>query len=333
MKENRKEIEFLAIGDTVIDAFIKLKKAEIIGKPDTPTYEIAIPFAEKVPYEDVFVIPAVGNAANAAISAARLGLHSAIVTNLGNDREGEDCLTEFKRNGVKTDFVKINPGKKTNYHYVLWYGAERTILIKHQDYDYILPDVGSPRWIYFSSVNETAFPFHYKIADYLETHPEINFAFQPGKFEIKLGKDKLARFYKRAKIFFCNVEEGGKILGLEDIPIKDLLAKMHELGPETVVITDGPRGAYTYDGKEFLFLPIYPDPKPPYSRTGAGDAFSSTTVAATALGKTLPEALAWAGINSMAVVQQVGANVGLLSREKIEEYLKNAPADYRAKRI
>jgi len=333
MKENRNEIEFLAIGDTVIDAFIKLKKAEIIGKPDTPTYEIAIPFAEKVPYEDVFVIPAVGNAANAAISAARLGLHSAIVTNLGNDREGEDCLTEFKRNGVKTDFVKINPGKKTNYHYVLWYGAERTILIKHQDYDYILPDVGSPRWIYFSSVNETAFPFHYKIADYLETHPEINFAFQPGKFEIKLGKDKLARFYKRAKIFFCNVEEGGKILGLEDIPIKDLLAKMHELGPETVVITDGPRGAYTYDGKEFLFLPIYPDPKPPYSRTGAGDAFSSTTVAATALGKTLPEALAWAGINSMAVVQQVGANVGLLSREKIEEYLKNAPADYRAKRI
>ena len=333
MKENRKEIEFLAIGDTVIDAFIKLKKAEIIGKPDTPTYEIAIPFAEKVPYEDVFVIPAVGNAANAAISAARLGLHSAIVTNLGNDREGEDCLTEFKRNGVKTDFVKINPGKKTNYHYVLWYGAERTILIKHQDYDYILPDVGSPRWIYFSSVNETAFPFHYKIADYLETHPEINFAFQPGKFEIKLGKDKLARFYKRAKIFFCNVEEGGKILGLEDMPIKDLLAKMHELGPETVVITDGPRGAYTYDGKEFLFLPIYPDPKPPYSRTGAGDAFSSTTVAATALGKTLPEALAWAGINSMAVVQQVGANVGLLSREKIEEYLKNAPADYRAKRI
>ena len=100
-----------------------------------------------------------------------------------------------------------------------------------------------------------------------------------------------------------------------------------------MVITDGPRGAYAYDGKEFLFLPIYPDPKPPYSRTGAGDAFSSTTVAAIALGKTLPEALAWAGINSMAVVQHVGANVGLLSREKIEEYLKNAPADYKARKI
>ena len=30
--------DFVAIGDTVVDAFIKLKKAEIIGKPDTPGY-------------------------------------------------------------------------------------------------------------------------------------------------------------------------------------------------------------------------------------------------------------------------------------------------------
>lgn len=331
--KSNKTLDFVSIGDTVVDAFIKLKKADVIGEPDTPGYEIAIPFAEKVEYEDVFVIPAVGNAANAAISAARLGLNTAIVTNLGDDRDGEDCLTELKRNKVKTNFVKINKGKKTNYHYVLWYGAERTILIKHQDYDYTMPDIGNPKWVYFSSVNETAFPFHYKIADYLESHPEINLTFQPGKFEIKLGKEKLARFYKRAKIFFSNVEEAERILGLQDTPIKDLLAKMRELGPEIAVITDGSKGAYAYDGKEFLFLPIYPDPKPPYSRTGAGDAFASTTTAALALGKSLPEALTWAGINAMAVVQHVGANVGLLSRKKIEEYLKNAPGDYKARKI
>lgn len=337
MSENKNKIDFLAIGDTVVDAFIKLKKADIIGQPDTPGYEIAIPFAEKVPYEDVFVIPAVGNAANAAVSAARLGLNTAIVTNLGDDRDGEDCLDVLKKNNVRTDFVKVNRGMKTNYHYVLWYGAERTILIKHQDYKYTLPDVGSPKWIYFSSVNETAFPFHYTIADYLDSRPEINLAFQPGKFEIKLGKEKLARFYKRSKIFFCNVDEAERILEIKNVKenadVKDLLTKMRELGPEIVVITDGPRGAYAYDGVEYLFMPTYPDPKPPYSRTGAGDAFSSTTVSALALGKTLAEALAWAGINAMAVVQQVGANVGLLTREKLEEYLKNAPEDYKAKKI
>ncbi|MFA6256758.1 MAG: carbohydrate kinase family protein [Candidatus Paceibacterota bacterium] len=331
---NENKIEFLSIGDTVIDAFIKLKKAEILGEPDTPSYEIAIPFAEKVEYEDVFVIPAVGNAANAAISAARLGLKTGIVTNLGEDREGEDCIAEFKKNNVVMDFVRVNAGMKTNYHYVLWYGPERTILIKHQNYEYILPPIGSPKWIYFSSVNETAYPdFHNKVADYLEKHPEINLAFQPGKFEIKLGAEKLTRFYKLSKLFFCNVEEAEKILGGKEKEIKELLSEIHKLGPKTVVITDGPKGAYAYDGVDYWQTPIYPDPKPPYSRTGAGDAFSSTITSALALGKTLPEALAWAGINSMAVVQKVGANVGLLTPDKIEEYLKNAPESYKVNKI
>jgi sugar/nucleoside kinase (ribokinase family) len=337
MSENKNEekIDFLAIGDIVIDCFIKMKdtSASIVGTPDTPDYKICIPFGEKVPYDDVFVIPAVGNAANAAISAARLGLKTAFVTNLGDDRDGEDCLATLKKNNVSTDFVKINVDMKTNYHYVLWYGAERTILIKHQDYPYEMPDIGNPKWVYFSSVNETAFPFHNKLADYLETHKDINLAFQPGKFEIKLGKEKLIRLYKQTKIFFCNVEEAETILGIQDLEVKDLLKKMRELGPETVVITDGPKGAYAYDGNEMYFIKSYPDPKPPYSRTGAGDAFSSTVLSAMILGNTLPEAMAWGGINSMAVVQQVGANVGLLSREKIEEYLKNAPADYKAVKI
>ena len=333
--EEQKQIDFLAIGDIVMDAFIKLTEtsANIMGAPDTPDYKICIPFGEKVPYDDVFVIPAVGNAANAAVSAARLGLNSALVTNLGDDRNGEDCLDTLRKNNVKTDFVKINRGFKTNYHYILWYDAERTILIKHQDYPYIMPDIGNPKWVYFSSVNETAFPFHNKLSDYLDANKDINVAFQPGKFEIKIGKEKLSRLYKKSKLFFCNVEEAQKILEIQDLEVKDLLKKMHDFGPQTVVITDGPRGAYAYDGNDMYFIRSYPDPKPPFSRTGAGDAFSSTVLAAMILGKTLPEALAWGGINAMAVVQQVGAHTGLLSREQLEEYLSKAPNDYKAVKI
>ncbi len=329
-----KKIDFLAVGDIVIDAFIKLKDAEVTGEPDTSSYKICIPFGEKVPYEEVDVIYAVGNASNAAISAARLGLSTSFVTNLGEDKDGQDCLAVLKKNNVQTNFVEINKGMKTNYHYVLRYGAERTILIKHQDYKYTFPNVGSPKWIYFSSINETAFPFmHNTVADYLDTHKNIKFAFQPGKFEIKLGKEKLERLYKHANLFFCNVEEAEKILGVESLDVKKLLEGMRNLGPEIVVITDGPKGAYAYDGKEMWFIEAYPDPKPPLSRTGAGDAFSSTFTSALALGKTLPEALAWGGINSMAVVQCVGANVGLLSRTKLEEYLKNPPAGYEATKL
>jgi ribokinase len=331
--EDKNQIDFLAIGDIVIDAFIKLKQAEIVGEADTSSYKLCMPYADKVPYEDVFIIPAVGNAGNVVVSASRLGLKSALVSNVGDDKEGVDCLNSLKKDGVGTDFIKINTGIKTNYHYVLWFGSDRTILIKHEVYPYSLPEINEPRWIYFSSVNETAFPFHYTIADYLDAHPETKFAFEPGKFEIKLGKEKLARLYQHSDMFFCNVEEAKKILDIGNSEIKELLKGLHDLGPKTVVITDGPKGAYVYDGNEFLFMPAYPDPKPPFERTGAGDAFSSTVVIATILGKTLAEALAWGGINSMSVVQEIGAQKGLLSREKLEEYLKNAPVEYKAEKI
>jgi len=111
-----KETDFLAIGDTVIDAFIKLTDADrpdIRGIPDHEDYKICLPYAEKIPYEEVYIINAVGNAANAAVSASRLGLESALVTNLGDDQNGKDCLKSLTQDGVNTDFVKINIGSAT----------------------------------------------------------------------------------------------------------------------------------------------------------------------------------------------------------------------------
>ncbi len=326
------KVDFLAIGDIVIDAFIKLKQAEIVGEPDTEGYKICLPFADKVPYEDVFVLPAVGNAANAAVSISKLGISSSLLSNIGDDQEGRNCLESLQKNKIDTSLVKINAGLKTNYHYVLWYGAERTILIKHEKYNYNLEISKEPKWIYFSSVSENAFPFHDEVADYLDAHPNVKLAFQPGKNEIKLGKEKLSKLYQHAEIFFCNVEEAEKILEIESLEILELLKKIQELGPKNVVITDGPKGAYAYNGTDTYFIKPFPDPKLPYERTGAGDAFSSTIVGAIILGKTLPEALAWAGINSMAVVQEIGAQAGLLSREKLEEYLANTP-EYQASKM
>jgi sugar/nucleoside kinase (ribokinase family) len=80
-------------------------------------------------------------------------------------------------------------------------------------------------------------------------------------------------------------------------------------------------------------MPMYPDPKPPVDRTGAGDSFSSTFTSAIILGHNVPTALSWGPINSMSVVQYIGAQAGLLSRDKIEEYLKQAPDFYVPKKV
>ena len=78
---------------------------------------------------------------------------------------------------------------------------------------------------------------------------------------------------------------------------------------------------------------MYPDPAPPVDRTGAGDSFSSTFTAAIALGKTPAEALAWGPVNSMNVVQHIGAQAGLLSRAELERLLEQRPAEYVARQI
>ncbi|MCR4279599.1 MAG: carbohydrate kinase family protein [Candidatus Zambryskibacteria bacterium] len=325
--------DFIAIGDTATDIFIRLgddSRALVTGTPGTPEYRISLPFAEKLPYEDATVCAGVGNAPNAAIAAVLLGLRSNLVAHIGDDQLGQETIEFFKKNGIDSSFVVPEPGKKTNYSYILWYKQDRTIFRKHEDFSYSLPNIGTPGWIYLSAVGSGVGQFYEEFADFIEENLKIKFAFQPAGDEVGLGT-KLLRYYKRADIFFCNVEEAGVILGVETLGIQELLKRTKDLGPKIVVVTDGPRGAYAYDGEKIYHQLPYPDPKPPLERTGAGDAFSSTTVVALALGLDLPTALKWGAINAMSVVQHIGAQKGLLNREKIEEYLKNAPSEFQTK--
>lgn len=333
-----KNYDILAIGDIVTDAFIRLSNAEATCDVDNENCRLSVRFGDKVPYDFVEVVKAVGNSANAAVSGARLGLSTALITTVGNDQNGKDCLTELEKNKVSTEFIKTNTDFPTNYHYVLWYQVERTILVKHAPFPYSLPDIRLPKWVYLSSMGENSVEYHEEIANYLEAHPEIKLAFQPGTFQMKLGKEKLKRIYERSDIFFCNVEEAERILGThgnaaisKEEKVINLMQEVSKLGPKIVVITDGINGAYAYDGTEAFFMPVYPHD--PYERTGAGDAFASTVVAMLAKDKTLKEALAYAPINSMSVVRDIGAQKGLLSMEEMEKYMTEAPSDYKVKKI
>lgn len=327
------QLDVLSVGDIVTDAFIKLidKEERVEHDKDGSTW-LAIPFGTKIPFDHVDVVPAVGNASNAAVAFARLGLKAGFVTNLGGDQEGRDMIAALHKNRVDTRFVRVNPHNKSNYHYVLWYKEERTILIKHEEYDYHWPHLRPsevPRWIYFSSISEHALEYHDQVSDWLDQNPSVKMAFQPGTFQMEAGAERLKRIYQRSEVLILNREEAVKVGGGNHEDVHDLINKLHDLGPKIVVVTDGPNGAYASDGQQRLKMPLYPDPAPPYDRTGAGDAFASTFVAALAKGMSLADALRWAPINSMSVVQKVGAQEGLVSEQKLQDYLHHAPENYR----
>lgn len=125
-----------------------------------------------------------------------------------------------------------------------------------------------------------------------------------------------------------NREEAADVTGELIGSIEKLTQALHQLGPKIVVVTDGSDGSYASYDQKLVTIPNYPDPEPPLDRTGAGDAFASTIVAALAMGESMDTALRWAPINSMSVVQKLGAQAGLLTKDKIFRYLRNAPPNF-----
>jgi len=295
-----------------------------------------MPFATKLPFDHTEIKEAVGNAANAAVSFARLGINSGLAANVGGDSHGRDMINALHKNGVDSRFVHINPDKQSNYHFVLWYKEERTILIKHEEYDYHWPKfkpAEKPKWLYFSSISENAMGYHDEIAEWLEENQDVKLAFQPGTFQLKAGVERLKRLYARTEVLVVNREEAVLVTGGDYNNIHELFDRLHSYGPKIVCITDGPDGAYGSNGHERFRMPPYPDPSAPKERTGAGDAFASTFVAALIKGNNLQGALQWAPINSMNVVQHTGAQDGLLTEKELDEYLRQSPDWYKAEQF
>lgn len=327
------KLDVLCIGDVVTDAFIKLLDDRAVTYENENGKWLAMPFGMKIPFDHAEVIEAVGNASNAAASFERLGLQAGLVSNVGSDQAGRDIINALNNKGVDTRFVHVNKNKVSNYHYVLWYKEERTILIKHEEYKYEWPRFRAsddPKWVYFSSISKDAIDhYHDQVMDWLDENPEIKLAFQPGTFQMEAGADKMRRLYGRAEVVVLNREEAVYVSGGNYDDVHDLINRFHQMGTKIVVITDGPAGAYASDGENRFKMPLYPDPAAPVERTGAGDAFASTFVAAIMKGNTIEGALQWAPINSMNVVQHVGAQAGLLSEDELSELLKVAPEWYK----
>lgn len=333
MDQNQKTPTILAVGDINTNAFIKLTEDHIGSFTDDEGYErITIELGAKLPYDGVEVIKVNECSPNAAVSLSRLGLDSHLMAWVGGDEVGKEMIDYLKEENVGTSSMVVEQDQKSNYHYVLRYGADRTKLQRFEDFSYQWKDPEvKPDWLYLGVLGEDTWDLHQQIMAYLEANPDIKLVFQPGMYHLMWGAEKLAEFYRHAHIVIMNREEAAQVTGKSRESVEGLLDGLHDLGVKVAVVTDGPAGAYASDGEQKLFMPNYPDPKEPFERTGAGDAFASTIVAALALGEPLETALRWAPINSAYVVQQMGAQAGLLTRDELKGYLDNAPEWYHTK--
>ena len=144
-----KTVDFLAVGDIVTEPFIFLKDARVTCDINDEACTITMRWGDKIPYDHAVVCRAVGNSPNAAVAAARLGLTTALATDIGSDEIGKGDIAQLKQERVATKYVRKHRGMVSNYHYVLSYESERTILVKHEEYPYRWPAPSpAPRYLY-----------------------------------------------------------------------------------------------------------------------------------------------------------------------------------------
>ncbi len=314
-----KKYDIVSIGDTTIDSFIELEEASVHCNVDHSDCQLCMSYANKIPYKNLTVLPA-GNSTNNAVGSARLGMKNAFISSVGNDEEGKAIIRELKAEGIDTSMIKVNNGVRTNAHFVLVYQGERTILIKHNKFQYHLPNYLNTKWIYFSSMAQGTEHFHTQFGKFLKSNPKIRVSFNPGTFQMRMGTKKLKDIYDRTEILFLNREEAQLVTKIDSRDIKKLAGGMHKLGAKIAVITDGREGSYVSDGKQIWFMDHYNGPR--IEATGAGDAFGTAFTAAIHFGKSVQEAIQWGTINGGNVVLHVGPHAGLQTRSQIDAYIK-----------
>lgn len=311
--------DIITIGDSLLDTFLILDDSDntsITTKHDTKM--LCFHYAEKIAVKNsVYSIG--GNAANVAVGTAKLGLKSAIVTQLGDDLTGHAIHHELKKQKVDPKFVRLIPGKETRYSVVLNYKAERTILSYHAEREYTLPRLPKARWIYYTSMGKTFEHTHEALKQYLKKNPTTKLAMNPGSYQFQKGLRHIKSLLPHAHVLIVNKEEAAALIGKKDKP-EQYLKALRKKGVPLVVLTDSMNGSYASDGVNTCHMPCYPIK--PLAKTGAGDAYSSGFLSALILGKTIPEAMQWGTANAGGVIQHFGAQAGLLTPKSLKSLLK-----------
>ncbi|RLG15142.1 MAG: hypothetical protein DRN66_00185 [Candidatus Nanohalarchaeota archaeon] len=335
--------DITTIGSATIDTFVDTNIAE-------REHTISYPVGAKLTVENIqFFIG--GGGTNTAVSFARLGLKTAYLGKIG-DHFKKDIIDMLKKEKIKfvgkitkdmNDHSIILDTKKHNRTILTYKGASNKLTMKDIDLDGI-----KTGWFYFCSMMGDAFKTQIALSDFAQKKG-INVAFNPSYYQIKAHRKELGRILKNTEIIIFNKEEAiGLVLGIDAKadPGKvkkfygkdsrenmiDLLKKIRSIGVKIICITDGKNTTYTYDGETLYEFEPHKEIKA-LERTGAGDAFASTLVAAIAKGKPLDFALWMATINSESVIQNYGAKNILLSWNQALKQMKKYPLEIRKSRV
>ncbi len=262
-----------------------------------------------------------GSALNTITILAQLGIKAGLFGVVGDDADGDLLLEKINRKGVISN-VKRLKGETGKAFILVDRSGRRSI--------YVMPGVNThlssidyplllhtwPEWIHVTSlVGEDAF---LKQADYVLSLPQrIRLSFSPGMLYVRYGLKRLESLIKRTDVLFLNKEEIYLLMGergpFATNSIKNLIQRLHDLGPKYVAVTLGGDGAIMSDGKEVVKEPSMAVDV--IDTTGAGDAFSAGVLYGILRGLDLRKTLILGNLLASKVVRIWGSEIELREEE------------------
>ena len=310
--------DIICIGSAVRDIFVLSHEFEIIktAKVEGGLAE-CVPLGSKIDIEDLFVTTG-GGGTNTAATFANLGLKTSIIARLGEDEDGDMIEDELITRKIDTKILVRDKKDATGLSILLTApGGERTVLVyRGVSGNFTEKDIPitklRTRAIYLSSIGG-----HTKTLSKIATFAKkkgVFLAWNPGKTELKLPKKTIRTILTKVDVLIVNKEEALMLYGKkpEHLSLHGLAKHIRGHEDQIVIITDGPRGTCAIQ-RDNAWLVGTSDVKSK-SRTGAGDAFGSGTVAALLQGIQLQDALRVGTLNAESVIQSYGAKQGILTK-------------------
>lgn len=338
----------ITIGSATMDVFVECDDANIVSvcSKNKNSDFMSYPYGSKIDIT-TFSSNVGGGGVNTACNFANLGFETSAIFKIGEDIYSEGILESFKNRNVNLNNIIQKKETSTGFSIILVsFQGDRTVLahrganaeICENEINY--EAIKDADLLYVAPLNGESNKVLEPIVNYAHDHG-TRICFNAGTTSIKRGFEHIKKILQSAHIVVMNKEEASMATGIQVRPdtktekfshelihrdIKKMLTTMKVMDYQIVVITDGGKGAYAYDGQKFYFCPVFPSPV--VSTLGAGDAFASTFCAALERTKLdVGVSLMYASVNSSSVVSEFGATEGLSTFAEIEAKLNSNP-DY-----
>jgi sugar/nucleoside kinase (ribokinase family) len=316
----------LTVGDALIDAFLTIHDSNSEVHVDEQSRDFCVRFGDKIDVDRCdFCVG--GNAANVAVGLARLGVHTGLVAEIGDDELSSKITNTLEKENIDRTFVTQKPNMPTSFTVGMNFMGDRTLFVQHikREHEYPFEKMGDTKLFFLTSMGKEWKTPYQNLLEYLKKSSAL-LAFNPGSLQLADRSELIYQLVGRSDFLFVNKEEAETLVfgsvqkehNNTQLYIEVLMQQLQKMGPKIVVVTNGGHGSYARDEKgENYSLGI--DRVKVVERTGAGDSYTSGFLAAYISGHSVVQAMEWGVKNSAAVVGAIGSQAGLLTKAQMEE--------------